>query len=83
MLSYNNTCWTTCPNPYLALDALWLCLTEEDYYVNLVINPVVSSDPINLTIYMRFSQPMNFSNFPYQSFQSLSFLGTSVTIDKF
>lgn len=83
MLPYNNTCWNECPDPYLALDALWLCLTAADYYVNLTINPVISSDPINLTVYMAFNQPMDFTTFPYQSFQSISFIGTSVTIDKF
>ena len=32
---------------------------------------------------MTFTQPMNLSTFPIQSFQTISFEDTAVTIDKF
>ena len=83
LLPYNYTCWVSCPSPYIPLDILWLCLTLDDYYVNLTVNFEVSSDPTNLTILMTFSQPMDFTTFPYQTFQTLSFVDTTVTIDKF
>jgi hypothetical protein len=81
---YNNYfCYDICPSPLFNDNYSMTCLTLQQYYVFLTIDTYfVEGDVLNIDL--AFSQPIDFTTFPYQNWQTFNISSDSgVTMNNF
>lgn len=68
---YNDFCYVNCPAPLINDNYTMTCFTFQNYYVFLTIETYfVQGDILNIDL--AFSQPVDFSTFPYQNWQTFN-----------
>lgn len=70
---YASACGRTCPELFFADNNTWACLECSVYCVELEMT-MYFSDATNQKIYidMQWSEDLNFTVFPYESFQTIT-----------